>query len=95
MIGEFPPIAKTVDYFERGLAEAKEFEDPERTAFVQLTLPEVVLVQYGLFWLAELYGKQLVSPFIEKFHDILSAQEFCQCRKCQQKRKENECSDSS
>lgn len=85
-----PPFGKSVVYFERALADAEREENPERTLFAQFTKFEVVLIQFALMWLGRLYGAEASGRLIDKLHDLIVAQEFCDCPNCKRKRAEGD-----
>lgn len=84
------PLAPSALYFERSLAHEQEEGDADATLFVQLTKFELTLVQYGLWWIARLYGPHACSELLSKLHDLIKEQEFCDCPGCVAEREQEE-----
>lgn len=76
------PFGPTASWFESALAYEQKRESAEETLFLQLTRFEVFLVQYGLYWLSRVYGHHAVAVLVEKLHDLIKNQEFCDCPNC-------------
>lgn len=75
------PVGPTASWFEAAL-DFQQRESSEETLFVQLTKFEVFLVQYGLWWLSRIYEPHAVGVLVEKLHDLIKTQEFCDCPDC-------------
>jgi hypothetical protein len=82
-------LGDTISYFEQGLRR-EENEENDKTLFLQLTKFELVLIQYALFWISRMYGTHAVIVLIDKLHDVIVAQEFCDCERCEAAREERE-----
>lgn len=83
-------LGRGVTRWEDHLAFEQANGDVERTLFVQLAPYELALVQYGLHWIARLYGAAAVAHLINKLNDLIDAQQFCNCEDCQRRREEQE-----
>lgn len=83
-----PPIDRvgpSLVWFEDAL-ESEERRGSEDTLFLQLTKYEYTLMTLGLFLVGRFYDDTATEDLRSKLHDLVKAQEFCDCPTCEAER---------